>query len=196
MNKTYIILLITIGAIVPYALYSKIGIENKYVDIIHGSKNDFSIDKSWFRNSLYGFSFETPEELKKITTAIPKGYEEYLNTYETYIMKNGDLLVLYIYMDSKFKEYDLETGIKGSIQNSVNVMQGTFLKVNFEKPKGELDDLLAHGTFILNGSTILVNAYIYWNGNGKIAILTNYIPDTDKNKLIIERIINSRQIAF
>ena len=190
---------LTFGGIVGFlaiVFFSQLGGEigkKAYSEFI---KTEIDINRPWFRNALYGFSFETPEKVSKIEVEKPPGYEEYLNIFETHMLEYGDLIVFFLYMDTNFEDYDTEIGLQGSIQNSVNSLEGTNLTLEFSKPEGQLSDLIANGTFTWRKKEMLTKGYIYWNENGKVIVLATYIPNEQGNTAILDKIFDSRRVAF
>lgn len=191
--KNILIFIVTFSIIAIFSQYGReLGeiLSNKII------KNEVILDKPWFRNSYYGFSFETPEKLYKLNTSIPVGYEEFINLSDTYVLEKGDLFVIFVYMDTNFEDYDTEVGLTGAIQNTVNTINGTSLELFFERPEGDFDELLGNGNFFVSEEEFMVKGYIYWNGEGKCVILATFITNSENNKEISNRIINSRRKAF
>ncbi|MFY0608609.1 MAG: hypothetical protein JXR10_17965 [Cyclobacteriaceae bacterium] len=185
-----------IGGFIVIAIFSQLGGEIGKKAFTEFTKTEIDINKPWFRNALYGFSFETPEKVKKLAVEKPLGYEDYLNIFETHMLEHGDLIVFFLYMDTNFEDYDTEVGLQGSIQNSVNSLEGSNLSLEYSKPEGQLNDLIANGTFNWRDKEMLARGYIYWNGNGKVVVLATYIPNEQGNTDIIDKIFDSRRVAF
>jgi len=155
-----------------------------------GSKDD---GLPWFRNSLYGVSFETPKKVKEIQTKPPVGYEEIMMVVKYYRYFDNDFKVTFSYTESKFTTYDKEVGLKGAIGNVVNKMKGTGLELNFHDIKNQFDDLSCDGTFQFEKETVHVKGYIYWN-SGKIISITTI--GTSKYLKDMERVINGLRISI
>lgn len=149
-------------------------------------------NQPWFRNSLLGVSFETPEKLEEQSAKPPSGYEEYITKFKTYFSKEKGLVVFFMYAESKFDTYDKETGLRGSISNMINSMNGTDLKLAFFEPQNNYDDLRCNGSYKLQGSEIQVKGYVYWNGKGKFFLLTTMGDKKDLKSM--EKVIESLHI--
>jgi len=149
-------------------------------------------NRPWFRNSLLGISFETPEKLLEQSAKAPSGYEDYITKFKTYFSKERDLIVFFMYAESKFETYDKETGLNGAISNMVNSMNGTDIILKFSETKNDYDDLRCSGSYKLQGTEIQVKGYVYWNGNGKFFLLTTM--GDKKNLKSMTRVFESLRI--
>lgn len=149
-------------------------------------------NQPWFRNSLLGISFETPQKLEEESAKPPSGYEDYITKFKSYFSKENDLIIFFMYAESKFDTYDKETGMNGAIGNMVNSMNGTELNLKFNEPKNNYDDLICNGSFKLKGVDVQVKGYVYWNGKGKFFILT--IMGDTKDLKAMQKIIESIRI--
>lgn len=149
-------------------------------------------NRPWFRNSLLGISFETPEKLEEQSAKPPSGYEDYITKFKTYFSKKSDLIVFFMYAESKFDTYDKETGLNGAISNMVNSMNGTDLKLTFSEPKNNYDDLRCSGSYKVQGSEVQVKGYVYWNGKGKFFLLTTMGDKKDLKSM--DKVIESLRI--
>lgn len=155
------------------------------------TKSDLA-NRPWFRNSLLGISFETPVKLEEEDSKPPSGYEDYITKFKTYFSKESDLIVFFMYAESKFDNYDKETGLNGAISNMVNSMNGTDLKLNFYEPKNNYDDLTCSGSYKFQENEIQVKGYVYWNGKGKFFLLTTMGNKKDLKSM--QKVIESLQI--
>jgi hypothetical protein len=155
-------------------------------------KQTENVNRAWFRNSLLGISFETPEKLEEQSAKPPAGYEDYITKFKTYFSKEGDLIVFFMYAESKFDTYDKETGLNGAISNMVNSMKGTDLSLKFSELKNNYDDLRCSGSYKLRGNEIQVKGYVYWNGKGKFFLLTTMGDKKDLKSM--EKVIESLRI--
>lgn len=149
-------------------------------------------NQPWFRNSLLGISFETPQKLEEQSAKPPSGYEDYITKIKSYFSKENDLIIFFMYAESKFDTYDKETGLNGAIGNMVNSMNGTELNLKFNEPKNNYDDLICNGSFKLKGVDVQVKGYVYWNGKGKFFTLT--IMGDKKDIKSMDKIIESLRI--
>lgn len=149
-------------------------------------------NRPWFRNSLHGISFETPEKLEEQSAKPPSGYEDYITKFKTYFSKESDLMVFFMFVESKFDTFDKETGLNGAISNMVNSMNGTDLKLTFSEPNNNYDDLRCSGSYKLQGSEVQVKGYVYWNGKGKFFLLTTMGYKKDLKSM--EKVIRSLRI--
>lgn len=149
-------------------------------------------NRPWFRNSLLGISFETPAELEEQTTKPPAGYEDYITKYKAYYSTESELIVFFMYAESKFDTYDKKTGLNGAISNMVNSMNGTDLNLKFFEPKNKYDDLKCNGSYKLQEADVQVKGYVYWNGKGKFFLLT--IMGDKKDLKSMDKIIESLRI--
>lgn len=151
-----------------------------------------TINRPWFRNSLLGISFETPEKLEEQSAKPPSGYEEYITKFKSYFSKESELIVFFMYAESKFDTYDKETGLKGAIGNMVSSMNGTDLNLSFSELKNNYDDLIGTGSYRLGEVEVQVKGYVYWNGKGKFFLLT--IMGDKKDLKSMDKIIESVHI--
>jgi hypothetical protein len=136
--------------------------------------------KPWVRNSIEGVSFDTPTKMIKEPTAKPAGFEEQLTKYEMYLATEGDVATIFIYAESTFQGYDKQKGLSGAIGNMITAMTGTELKVQYTDPENAYDDLRGSGSFVLNGTSMQVDGYLYWNGKGKFLIVSAFGETTAK----------------
>ena len=155
------------------------------------TKSDVTI-RPWFRNSLYGISFETPDKLEEQSAKPPSGYEDYITKIKSHFSKENGLIIFFMYAESKFDTYDKEIGLNGSIGNMVNSMNGTELNLKFNEPKNNYDDLICNGSFKLKGADVQVKGYVYWNGKGKFFTLT--ILGDKKDMKSMDKIIECLRI--
>lgn len=151
-------------------------------------------NQPWFRNSLYGVSFETPRKLEETDSKIPEGYEEIITKSKTHFLKQKGLVIFFMFIDSKFDTYDKKVGLSGSIGNMVSSLNGTDLNLEFIEPKNNLDDLKCTGTYLLNGNKVNVKGYVYWNKKGKFFILTTMGDDKDISSM--NKIFDSVRISI
>ncbi len=141
-------------------------------------------NQPWYRNSLYGISFETPKKIEEASVKPPPGYEDIMQITKLYRYYDDDFKVTFSYNETKFTIYDKEVGLKGAIGNVVNKMGGTELNLNFQEPENKFDDLICDGTFQFDNEAVYVKGYVYWN-SGKIVIITTmgtlvYLKDMEK----------------
>jgi hypothetical protein len=131
-------------------------------------------DGAWHKNELHGVTFETPKQVMKQAVPLPAGSENQISKYEAYISTEGKIITLFFYAESNFIDYDKQTGIDGAIGNMVRSMKGTDLKMEYDDPSNDLDDLRCSGSFVLNGKPVNVEGYVYWNGMGKFLLLASF----------------------
>ncbi|MEX2234694.1 MAG: PsbP-related protein [Cyclobacteriaceae bacterium] len=155
-------------------------------------ESESKASRPWFRNSLLGISFETPKMLEEQSANPPAGYEDYITKFKTYFSKESDLIVFFMYAESKFDTYDKEAGLNGAISNMVNSMNGTDLKLEFSEPKSNHDDLRCSGSYKLQGTEVQVKGYVYWNGKGKFFLLTTMGDRKDLKSM--DKVIESLRI--
>jgi len=167
----------------------KVPVSKETKEVKSGATN-----RPWFRNSSLGISFETPQKLSEEISKPPSGYEDYITKFKTYFSKENDLIVFFMYAESKFDTYNKETGLKGAIGNMVNSMNGTDLMLTFSEPKNNYDDLSCSGSYKFQGSEVQVKGYVYWNGKGKFFLLTTMGDKKDLKSM--ERIIESLRISI
>lgn len=156
---------------------------------INRSRN---LNRPWFRNSLHGISFETPLELELQSTKPPVGYEDYIDNFSSYASRDNNLIIFFMYAESKFNTYDTKTGLEGSISNMVNSMNGTDLILRFSEPNNQYDDdLKCNGSFKLKENEFLIKGYVYWNGKGKGKFFILTATGNKKDLKAIEKVIDS-----
>jgi hypothetical protein len=188
---------IIVGLVLGLSIYL---IASQFMKNSRGKKvlQDEAIDmsKPWALNTLHNFSFETPEPAKKENVTKPAVLGAQIKEFDVYFYKKNHFVTMFLFMDTDFITYDTRTGLQGTIQNSVNVVGGRDLKLDFTKPEGNLSDLLATGTYTLKNEEVMVRGYAYWNEKGKVFILMSMIRKGDGNDKIIQKVIDSRKIIF
>lgn len=150
--------------------------------------------KPWVLNTLHGFSFETPEPVKREKMNNASGYDSMITNLDVYIFRREHLVTMFIHMETNFKEYDTEKGLHGSIQNAVSLMGGKKLELDFTQAEGNAKHHLAEGEYQFKGNPVSVRGYSHWNENGKVLILITLIGKSEANDKVIQKIIDSRKI--
>lgn len=196
------ILLLLVGLIFfVFAIHIGKEVANNIANKINKSytNNVSKIEKSkfWYKNLYFGISIETPYKLEQQDTMIPEGYEKYIKTMKNYYSDEGEVIINSLIIDSNFKEYDVKVGLEGSVNNWINTVNGTNIKLNFVEVENGLDDIVCTGSFQFNNNISgIISGYCYWNTEGKIVAIVGLGQNTMDTKIILDRMIDSIRKVF
>ena len=160
------------------------------------SATDYKRVPTWFTNTYYGFSIETPFKLESVEAKIPEGNKDYISMMQTYFSKEGGTPIMVSYIESSYEAYDVTKGLRGSVSNVVHTMDGTNLVLDFQKPENAQDDVVCSGRFALDQDQWILKGYCYWNEGGKILIITTFGKDNQNSDTVLERVMNSISTNF
>ena len=194
-----ILLLLTIVTIIKAYLFGDIisltTVENRtQVFPLKQSQHDAVADHNWYYNTRFGLKFETPKSVQNIQWELPDGGEEYVNKAYYYTYGDNEIVITQLIMDTKFKTYDTQVGLKGAVSNVVNSKGGTDLHLDFYDIENEFNDQGCKGEFIWHNLHLQVRGYCYFRNDGMTHILVGYGGQNEVTNAKLNRVFSSIEI--
>lgn len=150
--------------------------------------------QTWFTNTQFGLAIETPKKMVETPFSIPRGTEEYISDITFYVYKDEEMAMNYMIMDTKYSQYDTKEGLRGSVSNLINTLNGTNLNMNYFDIENKYNDKGCEGTCMYKTMRMKIRGYCLFNGRGRVYMLIASGPDIDNINNKMDRIFNSIRI--
>ena len=151
------------------------------IGLLSCQSEDASIDQvnkeSWALNSRYGIVFEAPKILAEINSPLPKGAEDFITEVSYYTYADTDMTLVLFVFDTKFTDYNLKVGLKGTLTNYLLAIGGKDIKLNFNNTE-QIDQITCDGIFKQDAKEKLAKGFGYYNHNGRVCFLVG-LSNTD-----------------
>lgn len=158
-----------------------------------GLEEDIST-QTWFTNTQFGLAFETPKKMNETPSSIPQGTEEYISTMRFYVFKDEEIVMNYMIIDTKYSQYDTKEGLRGSVYNLINTLNGTNLNLNYYDIENNYNDIGCEGTCMYKTMRMGIRGYCLFNGKGRVYMLISSGLDNINVNKKMDRIFNSIKI--
>ena len=165
--------------------------ENPQLEVHNLSKSDI-----WFNNMIRWVSIKTPTKFIRQEIDYQKGlpgYDEKINSIETYSFKSKGIGGMLLYMDTKFESYITEAGLRKSIENLSNTTSSYNLQLSCNEIDNVYDDTACSGTFDTDEFKGFVRGYCIWIDK-KAYLITVFAEYNKENIVLVDSIFNSIKI--
>ena len=159
-------------------------------------------EKPWYTASYSGIKISTPERLVSKYYPLTENQKSIMSKIDAYQFTDGSIVVNLIYMkfNNEFIKnhggyYNFEVGMKNSIANTVNLINGTNLTFNFVDSQDNYNKR-SSGTFNVKGINMQYIQVGHKNDAGEIGAIDIYGPGDDKHNHLILKISNSISYYF
>jgi len=156
----------------------------------------YNPEKPWFIRSYSGISLNTPEELELQHNSLPEEYKTLVYDVKmyTHFSDKVDLVVIYYFFKSN--QYNVLNGLKYSMNNAVNKLNGENLEIETEYLGNQNNEIVGTGTFTVNNIEYIVKAYCYHNGKGEVVLIGCSGEKYGDAEYIRNRIFESINVRF
>lgn len=149
--------------------------------------------ESWALNSRYGIVFEAPKILSEINSPIPKGAEDFITEVSYYSFGDTDMTLVLFVFETKFTDYNLKVGLKGTLTNYLLAIGGKDIKLNFNNTE-KIDQITCEGIFKKDEKEKLAKGFGYYNNNGRVCFLVGLSNTDTKAKAKLLRAYKSIKV--
>jgi len=168
--------------------------EKEISTLVNTEINEDISTQNWFTNTQFGIAIETPKKMVETPFSIPHGTEEFISDISFYVYKDEEMAMNYMIMDTKYSQYDTKEGLRGSVSNLINTLNGTNLTVNYFDIKNNFNDKGCEGTCMYKTMRMKIRGYCLFNGKGRVYMLIASGPDNENVNNKMDRIFNSIRI--
>jgi len=169
-------------------------LETEITPLVQTRSEEDITTQTWFTNTQYGLAFETPKKITETPFSIPHGTEEYISDVTFYVYKDEEMAMNYMIMETKYNQYDTNEGLRGSVSNLINTLNGTNLNVNYFDIENKYNDQACEGTCMYKTMRMKIRGYCLFNGRGRVYMLVASGPDNENVNKKIDRIFSSLRI--
>jgi hypothetical protein len=151
-------------------------------------------NESWSLNSRYGIVFEAPKILAEINSPIPKGAEDFISDVSYYSYGDDDMTLVLFVFETKFTDYNLQIGLKGTLTNYVLAIGGKDIKLKFNNIE-HIDQISCSGTFKQDSKEKIARGFGYYNDNGRVSFLVGLSNSDIKAKAKLLKVYKSIKVV-
>jgi hypothetical protein len=119
----------------------------------------------WYNNYIHEFTLNTPVELvlEDIDYEVHfPGYTERINTIENYSYELGNGVVFFLYMDTKYRDFNTQRSAIHSIENITNKIGGEIISYECNEINNNLIDTECHFDIYAKETSIAAESYSLW----------------------------------
>lgn len=206
MKSTYKVPLLISGAIliIIFKFVAKKEVKEQATNELHNTqvnsptqdtiKGKDESNEVWFYNTQHGIAFETPKAMIEIPIDLPSGTEKYVNNAHSYTLTESGVVINWLVMETKFKKYDPKEGLRGSVTNMINNVNGSDLLLEFSEVKNKYNDIICDATFYFKQVRMRAHGYCLYKKDGTVCTIIASGDDTPNTVSKIKRVIDSIRV--